>query len=256
MSVYWERQQGDLCRMHALNAFFGKPEITPDQFYKFCDEFDAYMYGRCGLVVSSRSYSMLNRYNIISWILRKYGVWLQYVPEVYGKNIELPTHTHGNFIFVYNFGHIWGIKLINGVAWSIDSLGSGPVQIDIASIRQMRNVGAMYTVQPVSEFKVQLNILRGVVPKTLTETVRCLTNLNRSKRILGDIEVPLDRVIDILEWHGLNTKKMYQPKYKAILYIVTRYNEFLKKFTGRYLDIDLILDYLPEIINYMIRFNI
>jgi hypothetical protein len=114
----------------------------------------------------------------------------------------------------------------------------------------------MYTVQPVPEFKVQLNILRGVVPKTLTETARCLTKLNQSKRILGDIEVPLDRVIDILEWHGVTTKKMYQPKYKAILYIVTRYNEFLKKFTGRYLDLDLILDYLPEIINYMIRFNI
>ncbi len=256
MTAYWERQQGDLCRMHALNAFFGKPEITPDTFYKQCDEFDKYTYERYGLSITSRSYNTLTgRYNILSWILRKYNVWLQYLPNAFGKKIELPPHTHSNFMFVYNSGHIWGIKVINGVVWAIDSLGSGPVRIDMKQIGQMQNIGIMYTVHLVPEFKIQLDLLRSVVPHSLADITQVLIKLNKSKLILGDIEVPLDTSIDILEWHGMQSKKIFKPRYKAILYIVTRYNDFLKKFTGNYLDLKLVLNYLPEIIYYMIRFN-
>ena len=36
--IYWERQRGDNCRIHSLNAMFGKPQISEDEFKKLCQE--------------------------------------------------------------------------------------------------------------------------------------------------------------------------------------------------------------------------
>jgi len=33
--IYWERQRGDNCRIHSINAFFGKEMVTEQEFYKY-----------------------------------------------------------------------------------------------------------------------------------------------------------------------------------------------------------------------------
>jgi len=43
--MYWERQRGDLCRLHSLNAFFGKNQLSETDFYNYCDEYDSIIEG-------------------------------------------------------------------------------------------------------------------------------------------------------------------------------------------------------------------
>ena len=40
MSLFYEHQDGILCRKHVINAYFGYEKITVSDFYKFQDIYD------------------------------------------------------------------------------------------------------------------------------------------------------------------------------------------------------------------------
>ena len=40
VKLFIEQQIGGLCRMHALNAFFGKAKISTHDFDQYCYDFD------------------------------------------------------------------------------------------------------------------------------------------------------------------------------------------------------------------------
>lgn len=64
-----ERQQGSLCRMHALNAFFGEPRLTQKKFHSLCTQFDRAM-GYSDRI--SRDFFYVDSgENLISWIVEK-----------------------------------------------------------------------------------------------------------------------------------------------------------------------------------------
>ena len=40
MSIYYESQRGNMCRLHAINGYFGKTVLNDEQFFKHCDDYD------------------------------------------------------------------------------------------------------------------------------------------------------------------------------------------------------------------------
>ena len=256
---YWEKQQGGLCRMHALNAFFGEHKITSEMFEKYCDEYDKDIANRYNSNISSRDFDLVNsdQMNVVTWILKKYGIWTQYyaLNELYGKKLILPDHAVNEFAFVYNDGHIWGIKKKNNLIWEIDSLKSGPIVSNFDNFQNNKNVGFIFPVEIVNEFYAQINKLNRVLPNNLQDIKNCLVRLNKEKKILGGIEIPLNKIVNILEWHEKLYPK-YMNKFQPIYNLIADYNIFLSKFTnGNYLNLDLILKYLPEILHKLINIS-
>ena len=45
MEIYWERQQGNNCRIHSLNAMFGHKFIDEFKFKAECSEYDKIIQG-------------------------------------------------------------------------------------------------------------------------------------------------------------------------------------------------------------------
>ena len=82
-----------------------------------------------------------------------------------------------------------------------------------------------------------------------------LINNNKRKKILDNIEIPLNICIDILEFNFLKKKDKYI--FNPIKDLIDKYKLFLSKFTNKnYNNIDLILDFLPEIIYNLIKLKI
>lgn len=67
---YKDRQQGSLCRMHALNAFYGEPRLTPKKFFNLCMQFD-HRQGYSEPISREYFYVESDGMNIISWIVEK-----------------------------------------------------------------------------------------------------------------------------------------------------------------------------------------
>ena len=67
-SIYYERQSGDLCRMHSLNAYFGYKRIDKDTFFKLCNEYDTIIKG----LKSDSMDGFSEGRCIISYVLDKY----------------------------------------------------------------------------------------------------------------------------------------------------------------------------------------
>jgi len=267
MIPYWEPQHNDQCRIHALNAFFGEHKITPELFSQYCSEYDADMTQRYNLSISCRDFDIVNsnQMNIVSWILKKHGIWSQYFApnELHNKIIELPNHSINNFVFIYNDGHIWGMKKIGDKVWNIDSLNSGPQLSNFSQLQHVNNIGFIFPVEITKEFYIQIEKLKTIVPQDTDEGAvapfkppsidsirKYLIELNKKKQILGNIEIPLNKAIDILEYYKRPCDHI---KFKPIHDLIEDYNYFLIKFTnGNYLNINLILEYLPNILYYLV----
>lgn len=137
--LYWERQRGNNCRIHSLNAFFGKELITESLFNKYCQEYDKIIWG----LNSSQMDSFAECRSIVSYIVDKYtNKYCALVPI----NVRGIHNNHRNLwnyerllsflkegyitsFFEFNNDHIWLNKLDNGKWYKIDSL-SGIYEIN------------------------------------------------------------------------------------------------------------------------------
>ena len=132
-NIYWERQRGNNCRIHSLNAFFGKNEISDENFKKLCDEYDNLIFGLKSIEMDGFAECR----SIISFIVDKYtNKYCQLVPinfrGVHNKNRQ--TWNYNRFIkfigeqngiigyFEFNKDHVWFNKLVEGEWFKIDSL--------------------------------------------------------------------------------------------------------------------------------------
>jgi hypothetical protein len=137
--MYWERQRGDNCRIHSLNAFFGKKLITEALFNKYCKEYDTIIWG----LNSSQMDGFAECRNIVSYIVDKYtNQFCALVPinlrGVHNKHRQLWEYERFlqffkkgfiNAYFEFNKDHIWLNKYYNGKWYKIDSL-SGVLEIN------------------------------------------------------------------------------------------------------------------------------
>ena len=117
-NIYWERQRGDNCRIHSLNAFFGEHKITDDMFRHHCEEYDSIIWG----LKSIHMDGFAECRSIISYIVDKYtNKFCLLVPinlrNIHRQNRELWNYNRFlsflgieggiNGFFEFNKGHVW-----------------------------------------------------------------------------------------------------------------------------------------------------
>ena len=131
MDIYWERQQGDNCRIHSLNAMFGKQNITIDLFKADCAEYDNLITG----LTSINMDGFAECRSIISYIVDKYTKRFTLLIPINLNGVSANNRAFFNYkryiphlgsgvteYFEFNKGHIWFNKNINGTWYKIDSL--------------------------------------------------------------------------------------------------------------------------------------
>ena len=52
MDIFWERQEGKLCRKHSLNAYFGCAKISTPKFIEYCTQYNEYIYEKYNMKIN------------------------------------------------------------------------------------------------------------------------------------------------------------------------------------------------------------
>jgi len=126
-NIYWEKQSGDLCRMHSLNAYFGYNRLNKSTFIEYCSKYDNVIKGLQNESMDGFSEGRC----IISYILdileSKY-VFLIPINSYSNarKDIDIKRYnkliSNLNGFFEFNKGHVWYNKHINERWYKIDSI--------------------------------------------------------------------------------------------------------------------------------------
>lgn len=123
--MYWEKQIGDCCRIHSLNAYFGKPLINLNNFEIYCKEYDKIVNDNNNVIsIETKNMdSFWGGQNIIWYIIFKiennYSFIIPKNKLNFNQN-ELIKKTSN--IFVFNDSHIWLKKKNNKIWYNIDWL--------------------------------------------------------------------------------------------------------------------------------------
>jgi hypothetical protein len=271
--IYFESQKGGLCRLHALNAFFGMCKIDEHQFNKFIDEYDQEYKKKYNIETSCKTFDIVSsdQKNVVSYILKKNHVYTKYfaINQLFRHDTQNRTGKYdnacatiqdiisndlrGDFFFAYTESHIYGIRRKDGAWYKVDSMG-GVCPINIQKLIQ-KNMGFIFVIDIKDAFYQNLAIIKNILGDAPTiETIKeYLVQKNSDKMILGHLEIPMGMCMDILETNLLWQTDEFGP----INDQVEKYNEFLPQFTnGRYNDIALILQYLPDLIFNLTKLNI
>lgn len=257
--IFYEKQSGGLCRMHALNAFFGYGKITPPSFQEWVITYDKYIKKRFNTTTSGGLFDLINsdQTNLVSFILKKNNIHARYyaLNTLYNKPLDNIV-CNAQFIFVYNFGHIWGIKKLNGRHYKVDSI-VGVHPFDLNNIKNTRDIGILVPVSLKYEWENKIDEINTIMDregiKCKRDLSRYLTNLHSNNEILKDLEIPLGVAMSILE---TNLQDIHTSKFIHIRELVNTYNEFLAQFSnGQYNNLGLILDYIPDIVFVLLNFQ-
>ena len=137
-TIYVERQSGDLCRLHSINAYFGYKKIDEQEFFKYCSKYDEVIKGLKTVSMDGFSEGRC----IISYILDnidKQYVYLIPINSYNGARSHIDIERYNKLIklvngfFEFNKGHVWFNKKMNGNWYKIDSI-SGVIMINAPSI--------------------------------------------------------------------------------------------------------------------------
>lgn len=138
-NIYYEKQQGDLCRLHSINAYFGYKKLDQSDFFKYCSEYDELIKGLKTQGMDGFSEGRC----IISYILDKLDskyIFLIPINSYNGIRNHIDINRYNKLIptlwcyFEFNKGHVWLNKKINGIWYKIDSI-SGVNRIDSPIIK-------------------------------------------------------------------------------------------------------------------------
>lgn len=251
-NIFWERQSGGLCRMHSLNAYFGKSVITPEIFKKYICVYDRYLKNKFNISISSADFDLVNsdQTNLVSYVMKRHGIHLRYyaLNTLYGKPLD-DAILNTDFLFMYNFGHIWTIRKKNNIHYKVDSL-SGVSRFEIKSLNRLKEIGIMVPVNSEQEFTLQISRINDII--NVQNIKEYLKTLHKEKNILGNIEIPLGVSISILET-TLWAKKDKTP-FSKISNIIKKYNKFIREFSnGNYNNLELILFHVPHLLDELFQ---
>jgi len=131
MDLYWERQRGDKCRIHSLNAMFGKQFITDQLFKELCESYDKLIPGLKSIEMDGFAECR----SIISYIVEKYTNQFTLLIPINLNNINKSNRDFFNYsrylkyfgieilqYFEFNKGHIWFNIYKNNKWYKVDSL--------------------------------------------------------------------------------------------------------------------------------------
>lgn len=262
-NIYHEKQDGGLCRKHALNAFFGYCKVSTPQFELYQKGYDIEYSNKFNIKTSCELFDIISsdQKNLVSYILQLHNIYTRYyaLNYLFKKNINdfIIKILVGEFFFIYNESHIYGIKYYNNNWYTVDS-NNGISPININTLSDQKNIGFIIPVNPKLEFYTNIRLIKSLFNSDSVDVEyirQFLINKNKSKEIIGDLEIPLGICMDILEFQyksntSVNTE--FSPIYINIL----KYSQFIVKFTnGRYNDIELILQYIPDIILQLLQLD-
>lgn len=267
MDIFWEKQQSGLCRMHAINAFYGYKKYNIDEFNLLCNEYDTEKNKLYNGIISCKLFDLIysDQQNIISYIIHKTH-YTKYYPINYiylnkiSKDDFYCIHNDADLtsFFIYNDAHIWLIKKHSNKWYNVDSI-SGVSELNCVNIyeyiKSIKNAGFIIMVNHILYFYSNLKLIKQEIKDTLF-IQDYLKKKNKEKQILGDIEVPLNICIDILKYVLIKKSKEEQNNiFLPIKNITDSYDIFIKKFTySNYNNIELILEFLPSVLTKL--FNI
>jgi hypothetical protein len=261
VEIFYERQNGGLCRKHVLNAYYGKSKYSVNDFSVLCDNYDKFMivcgYNSC---VSSKNFDLIesNQFTIISYALYLENIYSILVPYTYlEKLLKLKSKSSlldlvGNncdFIFVFNENHIWGCGKHQGKWYNIDSI-SGVRQVNINSYDWKIHGFIIPCLEKRTIYELNNNVFeikkylqnKGVDYNNYNEMVSMLKILHDSNLLLDDLEILIAGVVSILRIitdYSNNT---------IIALIINNYQTFLKLFEIEKLNFIHIYNYIPDII--------
>jgi hypothetical protein len=243
--------------MHALNAFFGEALIDAKQFQKYQEDFDALMKTKYKEDISCKQFDLVNsdQNNIITFILKKKGYYARYIPlnTMQGKNLPL-DEVKGDFIFMYNETHIWGLRKHQNLWWSVDSM-NGVRKTNIYRITRTKNVGFMIPVFMKKELYNHVGKVKALLGKenieTKSDVEEYLKKLNERKEILGELEVHLGVAMDLVEAQINGTKQdsIYNPIYN----LHELYCKFLEEFMTKKYSLETLKKYIPHILSGLMK---
>jgi len=251
--IYYESQRGGLCRLHSINQYFGSQKISDACFYTHTQNYDDEYKTLYNLDTSCKLWDIVSsdQKDIVSYILKKNKIYTRYyaINQIHNKGSQnILNVLDGDVFFIFNEGHIWNIRKHNKKWYSVNSIG-GVNPIDINKITSQKNIGFIVPVNARAEFYHNLTIIQKIFGenKKLQNIKNYLGKSNEEKNVLGELEVPINIIMDIMGTI-LESHKLKQD-FEVIRKHLINYEIFLKKFTdGNYNDINLILKYLPPII--------
>jgi hypothetical protein len=256
--IYYQPQIGGLCRLHSLNGYFGKETITRQQFDNYILEYDTKYKKLYNFTSSCESFDVVasDQKNIVSHILKKHNVYTKYyaLNQIHGKYINeyIINILKGDWFFIYNESHIYGVRRLNNKWYIVDSM-SGVRPININSINQ-KNIGFIVPVNIKDEFYRNIKLIKDILSennqKEITKEIikTHLEQKNKEKLILGELEIPLSICMDILDTNLIrtNNKNGKTNCFSEIQKYVNKYNIFLSQFTnGNYNNLQLVLTVTP-----------
>ena len=249
--IYYERQRNGLCRMHVINAYFGKRVITENMFRKYMINYDLMMIKKYNSNISCSDFDIM-WCNLVSYILNKNNIITRNYcfNEIYNKPLDV-TIKGSSFIFIYNSNHIWGIKKYKNVYYKVDSIG-GVSLFNISSLNKLKNIGLIVTTNRINEWNRNKDIIYQELKSNNALNINgaraYIKKINKNKMILGDLEIPLNNCIRILE--------ISKNKPQLITKLLKKYDEFYKLFINKnYNNTNLVMKYIPDILISIIKLH-
>lgn len=258
--IYYQSQSGGLCRMHSINAFFETDKLSLSQFNKYQKEYDK-IYKKRFNIISCKLFDIItsDQKNLVSYILQCYNIYTRYFSINQLKNAKvINENIQGDFFFIYNESHIYGARRKNNKWYTVDSI-SGVKLSNLNRIVGTKNIGFIIPVNACQEFYRNIKCIKDIFPcksRNLQFIEKYLINLHEKKLILGELEIPISICVNILEFqYNRKSKKPNEIDYfKEVKLIIDNYNTFIENFTnGNYTNIKLILQYVPEIILWLLK---
>jgi hypothetical protein len=149
--MFHERQQGDLCRMHALNALVGRREFDPTSFRALVEEFRRENPDSCDPATSDGIHA--DQQHLMSFALARRGLTTYYAAphahayamETLGASAmgELVGRSHA--VMVLTLDHVFALKMdAAGVWWNLDSLFPAPRRCNFDDVVASDNCGVLF----------------------------------------------------------------------------------------------------------------
>jgi hypothetical protein len=222
MNIYYEVQRGGMCRLHAINAYFGYKKYIDTQFWKYADEFDTLQKNKYGDLDSCKSFDLINadQCTLVSYILRQNSIYTRYVSPG-NIDMHIDAAIASKIFFAFNMDHVWIIKEHNKIWYKVDSM-SGVSPINISHICNDKRLGIIIPINNLrDEFKY---ILNKINTDTSNDIISFLQYSYFNKLFMGNVEIYLAALIDILKVQ-LNKR----PGFKLIENLISLYDEFSRE---------------------------
>ena len=260
MDIFWERQEGNLCRKHSLNAYFGCTKISTSKFTDYCNQYNKYIFEKYNIKIdiSSSDYVLSNDIGIIPYILKDFTkIYCFHLPiNQINESLKIMNISSfdsicntSDYMFAYNHDHIWGLKKVNNSWKKIDSL-SGISNINILSIPNEKNVGVIIPRNKENwnnDYNIILEAIKNYIKKmnknsnNLNEIRDCIIHTWNKNEMLSYLEPLTGTLIDIISCISPN---------HGILGI---YDKFLKFFEKNKTDKEFICSWFPLIIDRLLN---